>query len=361
MKVAIRADASPQIGTGHIRRMLSLAKALRSSGADVLFVTRDLGLNASTTVEQEGFRATVLPAPSGKAEPDATIPHSHWSEVSQEQDIAETTAALSDFVPARVIIDHYAFDARWHDQVADALGAPVMVIDDLADRTLSGRWLVDHNYHPDHGAKFSGRLGKETRLLGGPSYALIDPSYADARRYEFDHDIRSIGVFMGGVDLGGDTLAVLDALTEAGWSGPVEVVATSHNPARDAIAERLANWPEGILSQDLPSLAEFFQRHDLQIGAGGGAIWERCCIGPPTIGMVCADNQKKSIPFANAAGFLLGIDHSDQPVRRHIALVDALRDLAASPERRKSLSKTAMKLVDGRGVTRIVAALESED
>ncbi|MEM7665458.1 MAG: UDP-2,4-diacetamido-2,4,6-trideoxy-beta-L-altropyranose hydrolase [Pseudomonadota bacterium] len=361
MKIAIRAEASATIGTGHIRRMLSLAKALRERGAEVAFVTRQLGVDAKAMIEDEGFAARLLARPKQVATPDPAIPHSSWSEVTQAQDIADTSTALDDFEPDRVIVDHYAFDTRWHDGVSEALGVPVMVIDDLADRSLGGRWVLDHNYHPDHSAKFAGRLAEGTELLAGPQYAMIDPTYAAAPRYEFNETVRSIGVFMGGIDLGGDTMKVLDAIEAAGWTGPVEAVVTSHNPARDAIAHRLADWPGGVLSQNLPSLAEFFARHDLQIGAGGGAIWERCCVGPPTIGLVCADNQAKSIPHADKAGFLVGIDHMDDPPRRRDALVAAIRDLVASPDRRRSLSETAMQLVDGRGASRIAQSLLSEE
>ncbi|MEM9500361.1 MAG: UDP-2,4-diacetamido-2,4,6-trideoxy-beta-L-altropyranose hydrolase [Pseudomonadota bacterium] len=357
MKIAIRADASAAIGTGHIRRMLSLAKALKARGAEVIFVTRQLGVDTVAMVEREGFAVRLLPSPEQRPTPDPTIPHSSWSEVTQAQDIADTTAGLRDIRPARVIVDHYAFDSQWHDGVSEALGVPAMVVDDLADRTLGGRWVVDHNYHPDHITKFEGRLPEQVELLAGPKYAMIEPAYASAPRYEFHERVCSIGVFMGGIDLGGDTLEVLDALEASGWRGPVEVVVTSHNPARDAIAQRLVRSPEATLSQDLPSLVEFFAQHDIQIGAGVGAIWERCCIGPPTIGLVCADNQAKSIPHADTAGFLVGIDHMSNPRQRRDALVNALHELIASPDRRRSLSETAMQLVDGRGTSRIAQSL----
>ncbi len=116
-----------------------------------------------------------------------------------------------------------------------------------------------------------------------------------------------------------------------------------------------------MLTQDLPSLTEFFSRHDIQVGAGGGAIWERCCIGPPTIGLVCAENQTRSIPYADAAGFLVGIDHVGDPPRRSEALVAALRDLIASPTRRRALSDTARALVDGRGAMRVAQQLVKVD
>lgn len=361
MKIAIRADASVAIGTGHIRRMLSLAKALRTAANEVHFVTRPMGVDTGAMIRSEGFAALMLPTPGGSSLPDPAIPHSAWSEVSQQQDIADTVAALTDIAPDRVVVDSYAFDVRWHTAVSNALGSALMVVDDLADRALGGRWVLDHNYHPDHQRKYSGRFAEATEMLAGPSFALIDPAYATAPRYQFHDDVRSIGIFMGGVDRDGDTLAVLDALEVTEWKGPVEVVVTAHTPSREEIAGRLAEWPHGVLSQDLPNLAGFFARHDLQIGAGGGAIWERCCIGPPTIGMVCADNQAKSIPYADTAGFLVGIDDRMDPLHRRSTVAEAVRELTASPARRRALSATARRLVDGRGTERVVDALVNEE
>lgn len=361
MKVAIRADASASIGTGHIRRMLSLAKALRSDGGEVIFLSRQLGVDASGMIARKGFAEIRLPVPVATAKPDPLIPHSAWSVVDQEQDIDDTCAALFGMAIECIVVDHYAFDARWHDAVAQRLNIPVMVIDDLADRPLGGRWVVDHNYHPAHDKKFGDRIAETATLLAGPRFAMIDPDYATAPRYTFNNDVRSIGIFMGGIDLGDDTSLVLDVLDEIAWDGGVEAVVTSHNSARERIAKRLATRSEATLSQDLPDLAGFFARHDLQIGAGGGAIWERCCIGPPTIAMVCADNQTMSIPYADAAGFLRGVVETESPAHRRSALAEAIVDLLESPLNRAALSRMAMQVVDGRGTARISAALMGKD
>ncbi|MEM9312265.1 MAG: UDP-2,4-diacetamido-2,4,6-trideoxy-beta-L-altropyranose hydrolase [Pseudomonadota bacterium] len=360
MRVAIRADASSAIGTGHIHRMLSLARVLKAQGAQVLFVTRPLGMDTQKMITSGGFDVALLSAPCASFEANAAIPHSHWAKVSQDQDSIETIALLKKRWVDRVVVDHYAFDRQWHNRVEADLETPTMVIDDLADRPLGGCWIVDQNYHPDHMAKFEGKLKCKTVLLAGPSYSMLDPRYADAPRYRFSESVRSVGVFMGGVDARHDTLSAIDALDAAGWNGPLEVVVTRHTHGASAVERRLAQWPHATVSRDLPNLAEFFARHDLQIGAGGGAVWERCCIGAPTIGLVCAANQAESIPYANAAGFLIGIDFMSEPDRRRNALVKAIGLAISQPRKRATLSANARRLVDGRGAERLAIALMME-
>lgn len=358
MRVAIRVDASAEIGTGHVRRMLSLSKSLLELGGEVCFVSRKLGIDFSGLLAPHGIIVHWLDAPTAVRETFNTdIPHGSWAKIDQSGDARETIEILERAGADRVIVDHYAFDARWHSTVSEAQPAPLMVIDDLADRELDASWVVDHNFHPDHAAKFEGRLSDRCELLAGPRFAMIDPLYAKAPRYEFSHKVGSIGIFMGGIDADGDLLDCLDALAEIGWSGAVEAVVTAHHASRDIVIERLSNWPHGHVSQDLPDLSAFFARHDIQIGAGGGAIWERCCIGPPTIGLVCAENQEKSIPFADDAGFLWGVGFRDDRKARHAALVDALSALIADTERRKAMHTRALQIVDGEGTIRLARRL----
>ena len=51
-------------------------------------------------------------------------------------------------------------------------------------------------------------------------------------------------------------------------------------------------------------MAAFFARHDLQVGAGGGATWERCCIGSPMVALVLAANQSMVVSALDCLGAL---------------------------------------------------------
>lgn len=352
MRVAIRVDASAAIGTGHIKRCLSLAQALSESGAEIRFVCRHIDTVAARLMNMGVHAEHWLPAPAEALtpQPDAP-PHAAWAGVPQAQDATETTLALSEWRPDWVVVDHYAFDARWHRAVRDALGCRLLVIDDTADRALDADALLDHNWAPDHRAKYAGRLTREPQWLCGLRFALLSAAYRQAPRYCFHDPVRSAGVFMGGTDPGGISGRALAACRSAGFSGLVEVVSTSANPQLPALREACALDGRAALTLDHPDLATFFARHDLQIGAGGGAAWERCCIGAPSVVVAFADNQNAVVKALGS----LGAAVASSPDAVHIS--NSVRALIEKPELRRNMAALSRELVDGYGTLRVAIAL----
>lgn len=352
-RFAIRVDASTAMGTGHLRRCLSLAQALVEAGAQLLFVCRPLDAVAAQVLASAEAPVRWLPPAEVRFQPSADDPpHAAWAGVPQAQDAADTVQALAGWTADWVIIDHYAFDARWHRAVRDALACRLLVIDDTADRALDADALLDHNWAPDHRAKYADRLRREPLWLCGPRFALLSAAYRQAPRYRFHDPVRSIGIFMGGTDPGGVSARVLAACRRAGFTGPVEVASTSANPQLAALREACAKDGWATLTLDEPDLAAFFARHDLQVGAGGGATWERCCIGAPTVALALAANQSAVVPGLAALGALRAADEASLP--------GVLRELIADPAARCSLSERAAALVDGRGAERVALTLRCD-
>jgi spore coat polysaccharide biosynthesis predicted glycosyltransferase SpsG len=182
VRVAIRFDASRAIGLGHVRRCVTRAKSLKRQGAAVKFVTRDLGVDASSMLGASDWTVHTLPPPDGRPCSLSSVSHANWAGVPAERDARETVSVMRPLHPDALVIDHYAFDADWRRAVAGELECPVAVIDDLADRSLECDLLVDHHHHTDHAARYQQRLTRTTRILGGPRFALVDPSLAEAPR-----------------------------------------------------------------------------------------------------------------------------------------------------------------------------------
>ena len=333
MQVLFRADASQALGGGHIRRSLSLARAFESFGADTLFAVAPsdidydtLGLGRSARVEIAGEDTT------GQA----------------------TLAAIGALSPDIVVVDHYAMDARWHDGVRTGTNARIIAIDDLANRPLRCDLVIDHNWHPDHAGKYAAFAEGAPKILGGPRFALLDPAFAEIDPAPVEKTVTSIGVFTGATDPEASTGAALDAVALCGFAGPVEVVSTSANPRLASLAERIADLPNVTLTIDQPNLAAFMTRHGLQIGSGGGATWERCAAGAPTLAAITADNQQASLPALAANGVVRL--HEERPIKPEI-LAGQIRDLLGDADARAELAARSRALVDGRGALRVAAVI----
>jgi UDP-2,4-diacetamido-2,4,6-trideoxy-beta-L-altropyranose hydrolase len=108
---------------------------------------------------------------------------------------------------------------------------------------------------------------------------------------------------------------------------------------------------------DQPNLAAFHAAHGLQIGAGGGAMWERCSLGTPTIALVTAENQRQSVPLVAAEGAVVGLDAMGQgeALCRELGLL--IRRLIDSRPERQTLHERALALVDGHGAERVATAV----
>lgn len=337
LRVALRADASPQIGLGHVRRCLSLAQALNAIGSAACLVTRKLGVDTLLLSAQAGVTHFRL-------------------DTTEEHDADATAASLRDWRPDWIVVDHYGLDARWHEVLKATLPVRIAAIDDLADRPLAVDLLVDHNHARDHRAKYAGRLPPGTPLLAGPRHALLSPNYAAATGYRFRESVKSIGIFMGGVDAAGiSEKAVHACRRHARFAGPIEVATTRANPHLTALRDLCGRDVGTTLLLDATDLTEFFARHDLQIGAGGGASWERCCIGSPTLALTCAENQQAVIPALAELGVVATPEPSaalDEP-----AIGRAVAALLADPPRRRAMSEASRHLVDGLGARRVALRL----
>ena len=80
--VAFRADASLDIGTGHIMRCLTLANALKARGERCLFICREHLGNLIELIIDAGFETLTLPA----AAEAAGKSHKDWLGVSWQTD-----------------------------------------------------------------------------------------------------------------------------------------------------------------------------------------------------------------------------------------------------------------------------------
>jgi UDP-2,4-diacetamido-2,4,6-trideoxy-beta-L-altropyranose hydrolase len=348
--IAIRVDASVEIGLGHLLRCVSLAKALVEAGTQVMFVVRDHGLDYSQWLSSAEFGVIVLKAPE-QATPSLSG-YRKWLGVTANVDAQETAEALQSSLVEYLFVDSYAIDASWHESVRHILECKIVAIDDLGDRDLSVDFILDQNFEDSHSKKYEQRNLKSATILGGPRFALLGPDYCHAPRYVFSERVRSVGVFMGGTDSIGGSALVFDALDAIGFQGRVEIAVTSSNPALAVLKNRVSGSANYRLALDSKSLATFFAAHDLQIGACGSSTWERFCIGVPTVSVCCAENQLKTLKILDRENLVYAVETLDlRPLANAIA--SAIDDIPW----RRTVTMRSKKVVDGLGAQRVARSI----
>lgn len=354
MKIAIRVDASSQIGSGHFMRCLTLANALQQRGKRICFVSRHLPDYLQALLTAKGHEFALI---AGDIVPQTIdeLAHSSWLGVSQTQDAEESLCALSDKGFDWLIVDHYALDARWETKLR-SVSKKIMVIDDVADRQHDCDVLLDQNYYPDMHSRYLDKVPDHCQLLLGPRYALLREEFRKLRQELSPRtgSVKKILVFFGGMDVNNFTGQAINAL--AGWVNSdigVDIVIGAQHPARASIESDCRSFSFTCHVQT-SQMAELMAAADLSIGAGGAAMWERCCLGLPTITFCTADNQRDQIAGAASEGWVYAPDeHQDVEnlIKRHLSV------LIESRFTRQLISRNACHAVDGRGVERVIASM----
>lgn len=361
MKIAFRADASLQIGTGHVMRCLTLARALTQQGHECCFLTRVHEGNLISFVRDEGFEAYALPAPErGPALPDSRLAHADWLGVPQELDAAQSAAILRDWQPDWLVVDHYALDHVWETLTAPFRGR-LLVIDDLADRRHACDALLDQTLDRLP-VDYRDLVPEDCRTFTGPRYALLRPEFAELRPQSLmrreSSGLSRILISMGGVDQQNATAAVLDALRGSKLANQcrIDVVLGPTAPWLEHVRALAAAmpWPTQVLA-GVRDMANRMANCDLAIGAAGSTSWERCCLGVPTIMVVLAGNQRPSAAAlsSHGAAVLLG-EPGDIPSRLPQALAGVM-DASTLGE----MGRRAAGICDGLGATRVLDYMEA--
>ena len=357
-QVAFRVDASIDIGSGHVMRCLTLAKALKEMGFQVRFICRHQKGHLIDKITSDGFEVEALTTrpgddrhrPSEKGPTETTsLAHADWLEGTQLQDAQACQPILAQIQPDWLIVDHYALDQTW-EKALRPYCRKLMVIDDLGDRTHACDLLLDQNYGASE-QTYQGRVPLHCQRLLGTQYVLLRPEFAQWRlaslkRRKNNTEVHRILVTMGGVDSDNHTGDVLTQLAKVDFDPQVTltVIMGAKAPHLETVKQQAAKMrvPTQV-KIDVPNMAEIMAQADLAIGAAGATTWERCCLGLPSIQWAIADNQQTIAKRLAKARIALLITQAHQLP----GLVDS------APDWMSEFSDKAQSVCDGMGVQRV--------
>ncbi|KIL49941.1 pseudaminic acid biosynthesis protein PseG [Jeotgalibacillus soli] len=270
-------------------RCLTIAGELRGKGHNVMFAMRDLPGHLAQVVENAGFQTYLL---------------------SAEEDGKHL---LEDGSYNLCMIDHYIIDYKWEETIRP-LVKKIVVIDDLANRMHDCDMLIDQNVVPDFKTRYDALVPAHCEKLLGPSYLIMRKEFIKERinLRSRTGKMHRLLVFMGGTDPTGETMKVLNALSQGRTSFEhVDVVVGSGNLDKKTI-QRICE-EEGVFYHcQIDYLAALMVLADFSIGAGGSTTWERCYVGLPSSSTIVAENQLESTEMAASLGAIWNLGWHEQ-------------------------------------------------
>jgi len=324
----IRCDGGGKFGYGHVKRMVSLARALRDrESIGAVFAVHGT-VDALTPIRKAGFEAQLL---------------------SSEGHFSELAARLK---PQMLLLDcREGPDRAALDMLARDIPVTA-VIDDGSERRLA----ADFAYYPPvpqvrtldwTGARTVPRIGWQWSLTG------LNPHLTPARALS---SRPTLLVAMGGSDPHGLTLRAAQALIgiDPAWRVRFVIGTGMANGAATAAAiVALSNHYETVEHAD--DLALEYAHADLGLCAFGVTAYEMAAFGVPALYLGLTEDHCQSARAFDEAGMgqLLGLASevgAEETARAVTALIH-------DAPRRRQMRKLGLSLIDGEGAARIAADL----
>lgn len=348
--IVFRVDSSSIIGIGHLMRCLTLADELQRSGAVIHFICRDLPGNAIFLVEKK-YKIHLLPATSVKL---ILNNYETWLGATWQQDALDTQRVLVELAikPDLLVIDHYGIDSRWENIVYESV-KKILVVDDLANRCHLCDFLLDQDMYDDPQKRYISLVPTKCKMLLGPEYCLIRQEFAIQRKSlkAFREKVERICIFFGGGDLTNETSKALKALESLRNNISVDVIVGTSNPHREKIASLCHRLPNCTYYYQISNMAEVLSEADIAIGAAGTTVWERFCLGVPSIVHPIADNQIEGAYYLSSHNLVVGILKNKVTSSEDYRI--AVNLLIGNTELRKQIHFRTLKLVDALGTKRV--------
>jgi len=346
--ILIRADASTDIGTGHIMRCLSLARLLREHDYSVIFVCQELAGNLCDFIEEKNFQVwRLLNNPQNSDQ--------IWqSEVAQIISIIDRRKSKIDWL----IVDHYSIDVKWESELRPFVKR-IMVIDDLADRFHDCDLLLDQTPYKNLTTRYKSLVSSSCLQLLGSDYLMLRSEFTNkSKRFTKKVAIaKKILITMGGSDARNITCWLLEALEKIQTPLSIKIAIGASCPFFDKIKMLAATVTlhEVYVEQSVNNISDWMNWSDLAICAGGFTTYELAFMGTPTLVISASWTQLEAITTLHELGIIKFIGEFEAISIEN--MVDILNGILFNIEERIELSYHGSKKIDGYGVIRVVEQL----
>ncbi|MCT8161323.1 hypothetical protein [Pseudoruegeria sp. SHC-113] len=327
--IALRYDAWPEIGLGHLRRAYALARECAARGITVLHV---VPAQSRALLLRDGIpENTILDAGSDWLSPAIThvITDINWhgNGAGASEEVAHLTAqgatvAMIDCIPP--------------DEYRDQPSPPALIITPY----LNARALFP-------------KPPNAPRWETGARFTILSPDYSTLRAAPPAKTERLL-ITCGGSDPDAFSLATVDALLPSGLPLDVVIGPLFSEDIRAGLSARAQANPQIALHDAPATLAPLIAQAGLVVGRVGLVRYEAACLGTYGIYLAAGEAYAEYFTRFTARGF--AEIYQDGQAGGRAAYLDRLQALADPATRAPLLARNAeaMKAVDGNGAVNVI-------
>ena len=328
--VFIRTDANEQIGTGHVMRCLSIARAFEEAGENVTFITADHRADEMLA----GYASFCL--------------DSDWTDM--ESELPRLLEIIKQTKPVLLLIDSYRVTKQYFKSLREVVYTAY--IDDLN----TARWDVDYLINYNIYASVCDYLQYDqtrTKLLLSLQYVPLRAEFIGLPKHEIKENMTDVLVSAGGADPERITEKLMVSVCPAFPELRFHFIIGALNARKEEIKK--LSGKNVVLHINEHNLSKLMVKCDAAISAAGTTLYELCASGIPTIMFTLANNQINAALQFDKLGIMRYIGDCRNNELFSAQTVEELKKLCF--DFRQKQSKKMQSLVDGLGAERIAKAL----
>lgn len=326
-----RCDSSPEMGTGHVMRCLTMAEVWRNDfGGTATFCCAQLSGSLEDRINSSGHSIVWL---------------------GTDHDFVDSGAGLLEASmqhnAAAILIDGYHFDRSYREPLKSS-PIKVATMQDAGSETYGADMVIDASSAATIPASAD---GKKTVYAFGPQFALVAPSILAAQKIQVKP--QGILITFGGSDPHGFSMPVANAIRSNLTDVPIHVVLGGSVKNAEDVTHALAKTPNITVSQDVASLGPAIVGAEMVVTAAGSSLYEIAALARPMVLVVTEDNQSE----LGVLNWAKVIDVRNNPYAVK-TIAETAMDLFQDTAEMNEIGKRAAQIIDGKGAHRVLSQIK---
>ncbi|NMF03280.1 UDP-2,4-diacetamido-2,4,6-trideoxy-beta-L-altropyranose hydrolase [Clostridium beijerinckii] len=333
--IYIRTDSNNTIATGHVMRCLSIAKALRKSGEECIFITADS--RSDELIKSNGFDIICL--------------NSEWNNPNSE--IEDLINIIKDKDIKKLLIDSYYVTEGYLESIKKY--TKLIYIDDINSFSYPVDMLINYSGSYENFKYDIQYKNTQTKLLLGYDYVPLREEFQNIKSVIRDN-VEQILFTMGGTDENNITARFIESVLDDMFFYDIifHIVIGSFNKNLEELNKLVSNCPNIKLHYNVNKISELMNQCDIAISAGGTTLLELCACGIPTIGFTIADNQIAGTKCLEDKKAIIYVGDARYDIKKIMENTSkTAKILVENIELRNYLSKNMKNAIDANGANRI--------